>query len=55
LARFFVVNSVGIAQIEAISRTEAPNRMLNKPGKYRREFRIKDARIDQSSVYHLAD
>jgi hypothetical protein len=48
LAWLSVVNSVGIAQIEAVSRAKPPDRVLNEPRKCRRKFQVKGARVNQA-------
>src|SRR6202012_5061751 len=42
-----VVNSIGIAEIEAISRAEPPNCVLNKPRESGRKLRVEGACINQ--------
>ena len=46
LAGFAVVNSVAVAEIQAICCAEAPNRVLNEPWKNSRECRVDGARVD---------
>ena len=46
LARFSVVNSVAVAQIQAIGSAKTPDRVLHEPRKCRREFWVKRARVN---------